>query len=112
MTDPHHTDAHGDHGASVRTYLVVFVALAVFTAVSFGAYGMFPRNISFWIILAVAIVKAVLVGAYFMHLLFDWRRVGFMLIPAFILGTMLVFVLLPDFVLAWRSPEVETTSQR
>ena len=57
---------------------------------------------SFVIILGVAIVKATLVGAYFMHLVVDWRKLYYLLIPAFILGTMMMIVLLPDIVLAWR----------
>ena len=104
MTDPHHPDEH--HGPTVPAYLVVFGALAVFTILSFVANGaarsdMISHFTSFLIILGVAVVKACLVGAYFMHLVTDWRRVGFMIIPAFILATMMMFVLLPDIVLAW-----------
>jgi hypothetical protein len=36
-----------------------------------------------------------------MHLKFDWGKLYFMIVPAFILGAMLAFVLLPDIVLAW-----------
>ena len=46
--------------------------------------------------------KALLVGAYFMHLVFDWGRLYFVIIPVVIMATMLVVVLLPDIVLAWR----------
>ncbi|HXG09311.1 MAG TPA: cytochrome C oxidase subunit IV family protein [Gemmataceae bacterium] len=108
MTHPHHPDAsHAHEGPTVTAYLVVFGALSVFTIVSFivnGAArsGTITHFTSFLIILGVAVVKAGLVGAYFMHLLLDWKRVGFMIIPAFILATMIMFVLLPDFVLAWR----------
>jgi hypothetical protein len=35
-----------------------------------------------------------------MHLLFDWKRVYIMIIPAMILGPMLMIVLLPDIVLS------------
>jgi hypothetical protein len=31
----------------------------------------------------------------------DWRRLYYLLIPAFILGTMMMIVLMPDIVLAW-----------
>ena len=97
------------HGPGVRAYLVIFAALAVFTAVSFFAnfythppHDYLTADESFTIILGVAVVKAALVGAYFMHLVVDWRRLYFLLVPAFILGTMMIFVLLPDIVLAWR----------
>jgi cytochrome c oxidase subunit 4 len=100
------SDAHGHHGPKVQAYLVIGVALAIFTAVSF-IVNSFVRsdalsaNMGFVIILGVAVVKACLVGAYFMHLVWDWKKVGFMIIPGFILGAMMMFVLMPDIVLAW-----------
>jgi cytochrome c oxidase subunit 4 len=108
MTDTHHSEA--EHDAHVRSYLVVFGALAIFTLVSFVAnYAAHPERAwigvytSFLIILVVAVVKATLVGMYFMHLKVDWPRFYFLLIPAFILGTMMMIVLLPDIVIAWGS---------
>jgi len=99
-------------GAGVKPYVVIFAALAVFTAVSFLVNsaerddGLFGREVigtgaGFTIILGVAVVKAVLVAMFFMHLKFDWSRFYFIIIPALILGTLLVIVLLPDIVLAW-----------
>jgi cytochrome c oxidase subunit IV len=93
-------------------YVVIFAALAIFTAVSFlvnsaeRADGLFGRELigpgtGFTIILGVAIVKAVLVATFFMHLKVDWSRFYFIIIPVMILGTILVVVLLPDIVLAW-----------
>jgi cytochrome c oxidase subunit 4 len=102
--------AEGHHGPDVQAYLIVFSALSVFTILSFafnGAARMEPPLIShttsFLLILSVAVIKACLVGAYFMHLKLDWGRVYFMIIPALILGTMMMIVLLPDIVLAWMS---------
>ena len=107
--DAPHPEAHDDHGRMVRMYLTVFVALAVFTLVSFVAnYAAseerqwITKGVSFVIILGVAVVKAALVGYVFMHLMLDWRKLYFMIFPAFILGAMLMMVLLPDFVLAWQ----------
>src|SRR5262245_31198977 len=98
-----HTDAHGEHHPDpTKAYLVVFGSLAVFTAVSFLVYEVLPKNFSFIIILAVAVVKATLVGMYFMHLKWDWAKLYFMIVPAFILGVMMMMVLLPDGVLGWR----------
>jgi cytochrome c oxidase subunit IV len=100
-------DAPGaHHGPGVRAYLIVFSALALFTLVSFLANFMFRNGSitaheSFVIILAVSVVKTCLVGAFFMHLILDWRKVYYLIIPAFILGTMMMIVLLPDIVLAW-----------
>jgi cytochrome c oxidase subunit 4 len=97
------------HGPPVKAYLVVFGALAIFTLVSFVANwaahpetGLITPGVSFAIIFLVAIVKATLVAMFFMHLKFDWGRVYFMIIPVLILGVMMVMVLLPDIVIAWK----------
>lgn len=108
MSDAHQAEA--GHDAHVRAYLVVFGALAIFTLVSFVSnYAAHPEQAwitvetSFVIILSVAVVKAVLVGLYFMHLKLDYPKVYFMLLAVFILATMMMMVLLPDIVLGWRS---------
>ena len=59
----------------------------------------------FSLILGIAVCKALLVGAYFMHLTFEWGKLYFMIIPAFILGTMMMIVLLPDIVFVWVAPK-------
>ena len=95
------------HGPGVKAYLIIFSALALFTLVSFVANywarqrpGQ-PGHTSFVIILGVSVVKTCLVGTFFMHLIVDWRKVYYLIIPAFILGTMMMIVLMPDIVLAW-----------
>jgi caa(3)-type oxidase subunit IV len=101
-------DSHGHHGPkSQKTYLVIGLALAGFTIVSFivnGAVtgGTLSADAGFWIILLVAIAKATFVVVWFMHLLWDWKKVGFMIVPSLILGAMFAVVLLPDTVLAWK----------
>jgi cytochrome c oxidase subunit IV len=96
------------HGPGVKAYLIIFAGLALATLVSFvtnrWAVGDLEHraHISFAIILTVSVVKTCLVGAFFMHLIIDWRKVYYLLVPAFILGTMMMIVLLPDIVLAWR----------
>ena len=87
--------------------MVVFAALAVFTVCSFVVNGFvrdekISREAGFVVILGVAVVKAILVAMFFMHLKWDWGRVFFMIVAALILGTLLVIVLLPDIVLAWQ----------
>jgi len=103
MDQPEDVGAH--EGAShVKLYLVVFAALSVFTAISFFVNAIFPKHsmTAAGIIMAVAVVKAFLVGLIFMHLKWDWSKLYFMIVPAFILGAMLMMVLMPDFVLAWQ----------
>jgi caa(3)-type oxidase subunit IV len=100
---------HDDHESTVRAYLIVFACLAFFTFASFAAnFAAAPEQawiskfVSFIVILGVAVAKAALVGWIFMHLKFDWRKLYFMIVPAFILGTMMMMVFLPDMVLAWQ----------
>src|SRR5262245_26810988 len=102
MADPH----HGDHGGPslFKLYMIVAVALSVFTATSFvfnsmARAGSITHFTSFVLILSVAIIKATLVAMYFMHLKWDWSLLYFLIIPAFILGTMMMVVLMPDILL-------------
>ena len=107
MTEPQESEPHAGHaGIAVKTYFLIFGALAVCTAISFlvnegerhqliGAYAGFAM------IFAVAVCKAVLVGMFFMHLKLDWTRLYFVIVPVMILAVMLLVVLLPDIVLAW-----------
>jgi caa(3)-type oxidase subunit IV len=104
MSDASHANGHAAH--PVQPYLVVGGALAIFTIVSF-VVNVFVRGGSLTpmaglaLILGVAVVKATLVAIYFMHLKYDWAKVGFMIVPALILGVMFFFVLMPDIVMAW-----------
>jgi caa(3)-type oxidase subunit IV len=102
------TDAHDSehHGPAFKAYMVVFGALTIFTAISFlvnyaERQGIVTKQLGFAIILAVAVVKAVLVGTYFMHLIVDWGKLYYFIFPTFILGAMFIVVLLPDIVLGW-----------
>jgi cytochrome c oxidase subunit 4 len=117
MSEPHAPDAahHGEHEGHISdsTFLKVFIILAVFTAVSwgtnvlFGSSGQIANNpvLNFLIIGIVACVKATLVIMFFMHLKIDWRKVFVFLIPICILAPMVIMVLWPDIVLAWRLKE-------
>jgi caa(3)-type oxidase subunit IV len=102
MANPSHGGDH--HNDAFKAYMTVAVALSVFTASSFlfnflARSGTISHFMSFVLILAVAIVKAGLVGWIFMHLKWDWRLLYFLLIPAFIMATMMIIVLLPDVLL-------------
>src|SRR4051812_19831991 len=97
-----HHDGPVDHDPMQRTwaYGAVFVALSVFTIVSF-VVNSYVRSKSlsaeagFSIILGVAVVKACLVAMIFMHLKWDWWKLYFLIVPTFVLAPMLVLALLP-----------------
>jgi caa(3)-type oxidase subunit IV len=103
MTDTHHHDE--SHSAAVfKAYMVVAVALSIFTAVSFifnwmARHGSISHTTSFILILGVAIVKATLVAMIFMHLKWDWKLLYFLIGPVFIMGAMMMMVLMPDILL-------------
>ena len=108
MTDPHESEPHV--GIPVKTYFLIFGALAVCTAISFlvnegERHGMIGAYAGFAMIFAVAVCKAVLVGMFFMHLKLDWTRLYFVIVPVMILAVMMLVVLLPDIVLAWHHGE-------
>jgi caa(3)-type oxidase subunit IV len=124
MTETGHATTHdAAHDMRVKAYFTVFIALSIFTAVSFLANeavrrGWIGLHTSVAIILGVAVVKAFLVGLIFMHLKYDWGRVYFIIVPIFILGVMMMMVLMPDIVIAWQpeqaplEPPVSTTGTR
>jgi cytochrome c oxidase subunit 4 len=108
MTEPTHSSTgHDEHGPGhFRAYMVVAVALAVFTAASFVVNALvhaktLSPEVGFWVILGVAVVKAVLVALYFMHLISDWGYVFFLIVPVLILAALTGFALVPDMVLDW-----------
>jgi cytochrome c oxidase subunit 4 len=79
-------------------YMTVFFGLAVLTL---GEY-MFARwfkdyfGVLVFGLMTFAIVKAGMVGWYFMHLKFEGKWVYGMLVPASILAMVLTFGLMPD----------------
>jgi cytochrome c oxidase subunit 4 len=100
MSDSSHSEHHA--GPGFQAYMVVFVALSMFTAISFLVNYFVGRNMTgLMIILGVAVVKAILVGLYFMHLVVDWFKLYYLIFPTFILAAMFITVLMPDIVLAW-----------
>jgi caa(3)-type oxidase subunit IV len=101
MSDSHGSEAHA--GPNYSIYLIIFGALSVFTLLSFLVNALFGagNHTGATIIMVIAVCKAFLVGLVFMHLKWDWGKLFFMIIPVFILGTMMMIVLLPDIVLAW-----------
>jgi cytochrome c oxidase subunit 4 len=108
MAQAHPTGEHAHHGPTFQLYMIVAVALAIFTGLSFvfnwmAREKMIGVETSFVLILGVAVCKAVLVGMFFMHLKYEWGKLYFMIVPAFILGAMMMFVLLPDIVITWQA---------
>jgi cytochrome c oxidase subunit 4 len=94
------------HVESHAPYIKVWAALAVLTLIEYlyakglkDAFAVLVIGLMFW-----AVIKASLVGWYFMHLKFEGKWVYGMLVPAGLLALVFVFALIPDIVL--HEPEV------
>lgn len=99
MADTHDTHAHDAHPEP--NYMGVFYILCACTAVSFITVSAFwvsnlGAQSGHTVVMLVAVIKALLVAMYFMHLKYDWFRVYGMMVPTMIMGTLLVLALLPD----------------
>jgi cytochrome c oxidase subunit IV len=102
------TESHSHGPANTRPFILIFIVLCVFTAVSFIVNvfvreGHISTSAGFAIILGVAVVKSLCVATIFMHLKWDWSRLYFLIIPALVLAPMLVLALLPDVLLYWNN---------
>jgi len=94
------SDTHDDHSighiSPIGALIGVFTLLIFFTfltvAVTYVDLG--PANI--WIALGVAVVKATLVGLYFMHLRYDSPFNGLILIVAFMFLALFIGISLMD----------------
>ncbi len=98
MTDHNLTADQERHVESHAPYLKVFGALLVLTILEY-AYASFLKLEFVPLVaglMAMAIVKASLVGWYFMHLKFEGRWVYMLLIPACLLAMIVVAGLTPD----------------
>ena len=89
------------HAESHAPYMKVFFGLLVFTILEYcyASTGMIPFGILLLGLMVMALIKAAMVGWYFMHLKFEGRWVYYMLIPAGILAMVLTFALMPDVAL-------------
>ncbi len=99
------------HVESHAPYIKVFLWLAVFTAVEYF-YARWQKDAFTALVMGLmlfAVIKASMVGWYFMHLKFEGRWVYYMLVPAGILAAVLIFALMPD--IAMQPPADEATSE-
>jgi cytochrome c oxidase subunit 4 len=105
-----HASSHAHHGheghGGVGKYIVVFAALCVLTATSFGIsitpFLMKTATIGWTGMIAVSCAKAMLVILFFMHLKWEanWKYV--LTVPASIMSIFLMLMLVPDIGLRTR----------
>jgi len=85
-------------GASTRTFLTVWFALLIMTAVEvFLAYEQIPVIIFLTALVGLSVIKAALIIAYFMHLKFEKLSLFLTLFPMLILCIILMLLMfMPD----------------
>ena len=111
MVESHLTESQEMEMESHAPYIKVWAALAVFTLVEYEWAHIFRDSLPTLVtgLLFWAVLKASLVGWFFMHLKFEGRWVYALLIPVAILASVMVVALAPDIAMrmADENPAVE-----
>ncbi|MBI3625987.1 MAG: cytochrome C oxidase subunit IV family protein [Candidatus Rokubacteria bacterium] len=78
-------------------YMTIFWWLFALTIIEVGViFTPFAKIVIAILLISLAISKASLVAMYFMHLRFERRTLGLIAVTPLLLGTLLVFILVPD----------------
>lgn len=89
-------------------YMLIFVWLAVLTAIEIGVaipeYSIIIKGI---LLIGLACGKAFLVAAYFMHLKLEKRTLAAIVITPFLICVFLVIMLMPDLTSEKRHGDIE-----
>ena len=86
---------HAEHGS--RLYLYVWFWLLALTGVEvFLAYEKLPLTTMLVLLMALSLVKAALIIAYFMHLKFEKLSLFLTLFPMLVLCIILMLIFMPD----------------
>jgi cytochrome c oxidase subunit 4 len=93
-------------------YMAIFWWLAILTVIELAVVFMPLTKLTIGVLLcALALGKAALVAAYFMHLKFETKTLTWIAFTPLAIATLLVFVLLPDgFAVAKKTEGAKTTT--
>ena len=102
MADTHLTASEEMEVEAHAPYIKVWFALLVLTIIEYFYAMIFTNSFATLVLglMFVAVIKAGLVGWYFMHLKYEGNWVYGMLVPAGILACVLVFLLIPDIAMS------------
>jgi len=93
----HDHDDHAPHAVPLPFLVLIFGLLMVLTFVTVGVTSFdFGYRMNLMVAMAIALVKAVLVGLYFMHLRWDAPINGFILIASLLFVTLFISFALMD----------------
>jgi cytochrome c oxidase subunit 4 len=101
VAEEHRTEAHAP-------YWTIWFCLLVLTVLEYF-YAMYSQGVFLILLLGLlvlAVIKAGLVGWFFMHLKFEGSWVYILIVPAFVLATIFVFALMPDMTLKENADDV------
>lgn len=98
MSESHaSTQASNGHGGTMKWYMTVWIVLLSLTGVEvFLAYIQLPVGLMLSILMGLSIVKAAMIIGYFMHLRYERVNLKMILLPMWIMCTLLLFVVFPD----------------
>ena len=89
-------------------YWAVWIWLAVLTVLEVGV-TLIPELATLYkaiLLVALAVGKALLVALYFMHLRFETRTLGAIVLTPFVICVFLVFMLMPDVGFVFRDSPI------
>ena len=86
----------GIHITTIRLIVVVWIALMIGTWLTVSATYVDLGALNIWIGLAIATVKAVLVGLYYMHLRWDKPFNAFVFLSAFLFLGLFIGIAMMD----------------
>ena len=89
------------HAAAHRgpNYMTIFLLLFVMTVVEIAVIFMgFPKLFLVVLLVSLALAKAGLVAAYFMHLALEVRTLAAIAVTPLVIGALLIVLLMPDHV--------------
>lgn len=79
------------------SYMTIFWWLTALTIIEVGVIFIgLPKLVLAISLISLALAKASLVAMYFMHLRFERLTLGLIAITPLVLGTLLIFILVPD----------------
>jgi cytochrome c oxidase subunit IV len=101
IAEEHRTEAHAPYWKVWAALLVLTVIEYYYASAFQSVFLILLLGLLFW-----AVIKAGLVGWFFMHLKFEGNWVYILIVPAFVLATILVLALMPDMTLKENADDV------
>ena len=95
----HNSNGHAEehHGGTTKWFMTVWIVLLTLTGIEvFLAYEHLEVVLMLTILLGLSFLKAGMIIAYFMHLRYERTSVFWILVPMWVMCTLLLMVVFPD----------------